>query len=130
MPFQCEWKVPGKVLYGHVGPGLTIEEIGALTQSINDMIVRDGLPPIYLIVDTSLLQHTPRPLSQLRRVVGEAQSMHVGCYIVIVKNPIYAFMSVALVKLMRRPVRIVATYDEALIALSALDSELAASVNS
>lgn len=129
MPFQCEWKVPGKVLYSHVGLSLTIEEIEALTQSIDAMIVRDGLPPVYLIIDASDFQRMPLPLSQMRRVIGDAQSIHVGCYIIITTNLIYGFTAAALVKLMRRPIRVVTTYDEALKALSALDSDLAAGLN-
>jgi hypothetical protein len=129
MPFRCEWKVPGRVLYAHLGPELTLEEIVALSRASIDHIVQDGEPPIYYLIDMSLLRRAPLPISQLRRVIGDDQSEHIGCYIVIVTRPIFGFVSAAFVKLLRRPIRIVPTYAQALAALESFDPELAARID-
>jgi hypothetical protein len=128
MPFLCEWKLPGKVLYGRVGPDLTIEEVGELTRAVVMMIEEDGDPPIYFFVDMSALRRAPFQLTQLRRVTGDAQAPFIGCYIIIVTNPIYGFVAAAFVKLLHRPIRIVSSYDEAVLILNDFDPELAASL--
>ncbi len=128
MPFRCEWKVRGKVLYGHVGPELTIEEVGAMTRAATELIVSDGTPPIYFIVDMSDLHRPPLSLTQLRRTAGEEVADRIGCYIIIVTNPIYGFVGAAFVKLLRRPVRIVSAYSEAIDTLNDFEPGLAARV--
>jgi hypothetical protein len=129
VPFRCEWKVEGRVLYAYLGSELTLEEIAALSRTSIDRIAQDGEPPIYYLIDMSALRRAPLPISQLRRVIGDEQSENIGCYIVIVTSPIFGFVSAAFVKLLRRPIRIVSTFEEALAALESFDPELAARID-
>ncbi|MFN8379401.1 MAG: hypothetical protein U0452_12095 [Anaerolineae bacterium] len=124
MPFTCEWRVPGRVLYAKVDSELSIKDIEAFALIPAKMIESDGVPPVYFIADLRPLRRAPLRLSQLRSVIPDDQSENVGCYIIIVGNPIFGFIAAALVKLLRRPVRIVGNDDEAVTALAEFDPSL------
>lgn len=124
MTFTCEWRVPGRVLFAKVASELSLEDIDAFALIPAGMIAQEGVPPVYFICDLRPLRSAPLRLSQLRRVIPDDESEQVGCYIIIVGNPIYGFVAAAVVKLLRRPVRIVSSEDEAQTALTALDPAL------
>lgn len=123
MPFTCEWRVPGRVLMARINTDFTLDELREFALVPARMIEQDGTPPVYFIADLRPMRRAPFRLSELRRVIPNDQSENVGCYIMIVSDSIYGFVAAALVKLLRRPVRIVANEDGALATLLEMEPD-------
>lgn len=100
-----------------INTDITLDELREFALVPARMIEQDGTPPVYFIADLRPMRRAPFRLSELRRVIPNDQSENVACYIIIVSDSIYGFVAAALVKLLRRPVRIVANEDAALAAL-------------
>lgn len=123
MPYKLDWIVPERVLLGRLWGDLQPEEIRRLAPGIHEEAAR-GQAPVYVIVDTIRVSHTPISMRELNSFLNRDDDKKTGLFILISENRIARFMGAVIMQLIGLNMRIFNDRPSAFRFLNEIDSTL------
>jgi hypothetical protein len=125
MPFESKWYVENRVSAVRDWGELTLEEMRESNKIFLDHI-RNGKPPVHLIVDTRAITKMPGSfIPMLKEIEVFRHEPNMGWTIMVTNSSVLHFFGVLSSNMLKMPLRAVSSYQEANEVLKRVDPTLA-----
>lgn len=127
MSTEINWHIADRVLFIRLSGDVTLDAI-AQTIVQSNAYYAVGRAPIYALVDFSCVERVPKNIDDYRGVFN--LKLHDNLSYVIaygIRNPFLSFLASLYTQTIRRELRIVQTYDEAMELIEKIEAKVIAS---
>jgi len=122
MGYSVDWLHPPRLILIQYSDRVVSTDIISQTNRLGE-VLKDGAPPVHLIVDLSLVKEIGLGLSDLKSVAVKTHD-EVGWMAVVAPNPIFRFFAAIGIQMSRGKYRIFANRDDAMAFLVEQDPTL------
>lgn len=124
MPTKIYWYLPQQIIVNeHIGELSIASLIKAVEVTLE--LAADTEQNFHLLIDARRLDHTPSNIGELSNIAkGLLSNPRLDKIFLITSNQIHKFIGNLVIQLVRKPVKIVMSLEEALELLQKLDSKL------
>jgi hypothetical protein len=122
MPVENEWYIEGRIAITRLIGDLTAEELKRSAENGTQMIERDGVMPVYSIVDMSRIGRFPMKVSDVFSISGQGNSPKLKWIIVhSIPNRLISFLAGTFTHALRLNFRVVDNFEDALEMIRRVD---------
>jgi len=123
MPYQLDWIVEKRLLFGQMWDKPSPDEIRQFSASINRSVA-SGQPPVHCLIDINQVTPTPFSVQQLDSFLSRESTENFGWIILVSDNLLSRFLGAAVIQLALVSMRVFKDRPSALRFLSDIDSTL------